>query len=285
QRHSFLTQGDQDWVKFYAVAGQSYAVEVKNTGINNDIIIELYSGGNNLRRKGERSDVTVSLLKTENSNGIGEDETLVWEAVQDDILYVKVADINDNYGIDTDYDLGVSRSGVKIQGTVSGVVRSAISNAPLEGVAVKIRCLEQGQCDFNNPDDLPTESSGIYNLTISGNSVLTASKSGYLVSAYIIKTEKIIASEYQITITENNQSFPVDIEMKQCLSAGDINCDQDITPADALITFDTYFEKRPTTYGFNPDSICCDVNKDGHCTPADALCIFRKYLGSPGCLD
>jgi hypothetical protein len=269
------------------VAGQSYAVEVKNTGINNDIIIELYSGGINAGRKNGRSDSTVSLLKTENSNGIGEDETLVWEATQDETLLVKLADDNDNYGTDTEYDLRVVRSNMPIPGTVSGEVRSAISNAPLKGVTVEIRCMEQGQCDFDNPAPAETKEIGAYSISISGNSVLTASKADYIPYMFINNCTKTATktTEYSLLIEDDNQGFDIDIKMKRELCVADINEDGDVTPGDALNAFNKYMEKCPTSEGFECDTVCCDVNKEDGCTPADALCIFRKYLGKPSCLD
>jgi PKD repeat protein len=66
---------------------------------------------------------------------------------------------------------------------------------------------------------------------------------------------------------------------------GDINADGDITPMDALNTFEKYLSICPTSSNLDCDSICSDVNKDGDTTPADTLCIFQYYLGLPNCLD
>ena len=59
---------------------------------------------------------------------------------------------------------------------------------------------------------------------------------------------------------------------------GDLNGDQSITPADALIAFQCYLGLVNC-----PDG--ADVNEDGKVTPLDALCLFNKYLRQPGCLD
>jgi PKD repeat protein len=66
---------------------------------------------------------------------------------------------------------------------------------------------------------------------------------------------------------------------------GDINADGEITPMDALNTFEKYLSICPTSSNLDCDSICSDVNKDGDTTPADTLCIFQYYLGLPNCLD
>jgi PKD repeat protein len=66
---------------------------------------------------------------------------------------------------------------------------------------------------------------------------------------------------------------------------GDINADGEITPMDALNTFEKYLSICPTSSNLDCESICGDVNKDGDTTPADTLCIFQYYLGLPNCLD
>jgi len=66
---------------------------------------------------------------------------------------------------------------------------------------------------------------------------------------------------------------------------GDINADGEITPMDALNTFEKYLSICPTSSDLDCDSICGDVNQDGDTTPADTLCIFQYYLGLPNCLD
>jgi hypothetical protein len=59
---------------------------------------------------------------------------------------------------------------------------------------------------------------------------------------------------------------------------GDLNGDNEVTAADALIALRCYLGS-----GACPD--CSDADKNGMVTPLDALCIFRKYLGEPSCLD
>ncbi|MGE0083974.1 MAG: cohesin domain-containing protein [Desulfococcaceae bacterium] len=287
QRHSFLTQNDEDWVKFETVPAQLYTIEVKNHGDNTDIIIELYAMGNSQTRKSGRSDPAVSLLKTENSNGIGEDETMIWESPLEGTIYVKVTNSKDSYGEGTDYDLRVARTGAKLPGTVFGVVKSALSDMPLEDVRVEIRCDPPDTCDFNYLYD-KTNAYGCYNLSFSGDHILTALKEGHHPSLFIEVIDKDTqkttkAAELPVLVKYDNQSFNINIKMAQCL--GDTNGDQEITAADALIAFDSYLQRNPTTYGFDPDMVCCDVNRDGTCTPADALCIFQKFMKRPCCLD
>ncbi|MBF0450237.1 MAG: PKD domain-containing protein [Candidatus Magnetomorum sp.] len=66
---------------------------------------------------------------------------------------------------------------------------------------------------------------------------------------------------------------------------GDINADGEITPMDALNSFEKYLGICPTSSNLACEDVCADVNKDGDSTPADTLCIFQYYLGLPNCLD
>ena len=66
---------------------------------------------------------------------------------------------------------------------------------------------------------------------------------------------------------------------------GDINGDGEITPMDALNTFEKYLSICPTSSDIACEDVCGDVNNDGDTTPADTLCIFQHYLGLPNCMD
>ncbi len=73
-----------------------------------------------------------------------------------------------------------------------------------------------------------------------------------------------------------DENLPIDIHN------GDLNGDGNVTPQDALQSFQDYL-------GIIQLSECqqaqSNVNGDDSITPADALCIFQKYLGLPSCLD
>ncbi len=61
---------------------------------------------------------------------------------------------------------------------------------------------------------------------------------------------------------------------------GDPNCDNAVTPGDALLAFQIYLAQYVIT-GNEPCNILCaaDTNSSGSVTPGDALCIFQTYLG------
>ncbi|MFQ6092362.1 MAG: cohesin domain-containing protein [bacterium] len=68
---------------------------------------------------------------------------------------------------------------------------------------------------------------------------------------------------------------------KRC-EPGDLNCDGEITPGDALCAFWCYLlGECPADCQVEGCECCCDageVNCDGEVTPGDALCIFWRYL-------
>ena len=43
QRHSFYEPGDKDWVKFYGIENETYTLEAKKLGSNNDVQIDLFN--------------------------------------------------------------------------------------------------------------------------------------------------------------------------------------------------------------------------------------------------
>ena len=69
-----------------------------------------------------------------------------------------------------------------------------------------------------------------------------------------------------------------------CVHDGDVDASQDLTPADALLSFQIYMG---IYYNPSVGEVCsADCNGDLTVTPADALCIFMHYLsGSCDCTD
>ena len=70
-----------------------------------------------------------------------------------------------------------------------------------------------------------------------------------------------------------------------CPSCGDVNLDDELTPADALCAFQRYLGIPSCIQGDECKFDEADVTQDDEITPADALCIFQKYLEIPSCLD
>jgi hypothetical protein len=95
QYHNFHAAGDQDWVKFYAVANTSYKIAAGNPSIICDPDIELYGAVNNLIKF---SDIGIS----------GEPESLSWKCLQSGVYYIRVKNKNaEIFGQNVRYELRV----------------------------------------------------------------------------------------------------------------------------------------------------------------------------------
>jgi streptogramin lyase len=126
QQHNFHDNGDQDWVKFYGVAGQTYTIEVNNTEANCDAVIKLYDTDG------------VSPLSNRDDTGPGEDEELSWPCPQDGIYYVSIHQfLPGDYGENTGYELRVYRPIGPLSGFVTGVITDRFSAQELGDVRIK----------------------------------------------------------------------------------------------------------------------------------------------------
>ncbi len=71
-----------------------------------------------------------------------------------------------------------------------------------------------------------------------------------------------------------------------CQHDGDVNQDDTITPADALLAFQHFLGiADPPLDACQQDRANVDDPENSEITPADALCIFQRFLGLPSCLD
>ena len=88
-------------------------------------------------------------------------------------------------------------------------------------------------------------------------------------------------------MSNNASSFPMGYvllgALEPCVNDGDVNDDLDLTPEDALISFQIYLQLIDPIYS---EECAADCNGDGAVSPADGLCIFRHYMaGECQCVD
>ncbi len=69
-----------------------------------------------------------------------------------------------------------------------------------------------------------------------------------------------------------------------CPHDGDVNQDEMITPADALLAFQFFLELVELDACQQDRANVNDPETSG-ITPADALCIFQRFLELPSCLE
>ncbi len=126
QHHNFHDAGDEDWVKFYGLAQESYRIDAKNPGTNFDVVIRLY-------------DTDGMTFLTKGDHGFdGENEYLDWTCPQDGVYYIKVENFtSDIYGENATYDLMAFRPHSCVSGLVTGSITDAVSGKAVSGVLMK----------------------------------------------------------------------------------------------------------------------------------------------------
>lgn len=97
QDHSFHDTNDEDWVKFYGLAGEVYSVKAMNPTVISDPMISIYSSTN-------LSTPAVS----SNTAGAGTEEFLKdWTCPTDGLYYVRITNNSQHYGANVRYKLKV----------------------------------------------------------------------------------------------------------------------------------------------------------------------------------
>ena len=96
QTHTFDPAGDQDWVKFSAIAGTEYIIETSNLSINSDTVMYLYDTDG------------VAQIVYNDDGGVGVASMIIWVAPTDGTYYVMVRHYNSaTHGSTTRYDISI----------------------------------------------------------------------------------------------------------------------------------------------------------------------------------
>jgi hypothetical protein len=126
QQHNFHDDGDQDWVKFYGIAGQVYEIKISDVGDDTDPAIELYAGDG------------TTLLEGPGSTGFeGDDELMNWTCPGNGIYYVRIFYKNPGgFGKNAGYDLEIYRPVQAGAGWIKGYARNALTNQAIIDVTI-----------------------------------------------------------------------------------------------------------------------------------------------------
>jgi hypothetical protein len=112
--------------------------------------------------------------------------------------------------------------------------------------------------------------------THSVEGVLTTKQSP---SATPMRTIAFNLSEVKTATTYYFDNFVLEIDGAHYMKLGDVNGDDNVTPADAIMILYRYFGVEQT--GFNVAA--ADINGDGNITPADAIeALYIYFAGSSG---
>jgi len=126
QRHNFHETGDEDWIKFYGLEGESYSIQADNVGADCDVVISLYD-----------SDRVTFLQKGDDAGAGRADSLQCSPLIREGIYYVKISDISELSGNDTGYDLSLNRPKAGVVAMFQGSATDAISKAPLGDVMIR----------------------------------------------------------------------------------------------------------------------------------------------------
>ncbi len=126
QKHNFHESGDEDWIKFYGLEGESYSIQADNVGADCDVVISLYD-----------SDRVTFLEKGDDAGAGGADSLKCSPLIRDGIYYVKIHNISEISGENTQYGLKLFRAYAAVVAMFQGSATDSISKAPLGNVMIK----------------------------------------------------------------------------------------------------------------------------------------------------
>jgi sugar lactone lactonase YvrE len=244
QGHTFHAEGDVDWVKFYALSGETYEIKTENLGARCDTVLTLYGGDG------------TTVIKSVDDDGPGEGELLTWQCGEDGIYYIMVTQYDPSiYGEDTGYDLRVYvPAAPPLVAFIKGTVTDFYSGDSMAGVRIKTDA-KISALSLADGNYLMLHPAGTFNLT--------AEASGY---EHFTDTVTITEAE---TINKN-------IAMNLIVLKGDVNHDHRVNLIDAILAsrvlscLDTSGETI---------SLLGDVNGDGKIGMAEVLYILQTVAG------
>jgi hypothetical protein len=273
QLHNLHDSGDEDWIKFYGLAGETYSIEAYNLGENCDAVIELYASGG------------ATLLDFQDTIGDpNADELLEWSCNQDNIYYAKIKHYASSvFGDGTEYDLKAYRSIAPLAGFVVGIVTEEVSGQAIADV--KIRSDKKASA-LSLPDGsyVLVHQQGTFTVTAQSEGYITKRYSGVHVGEGDITTRNIVlvpsapdTDKDGIPDSVENASYclnpyDADTDNDRLLDGEeDINCDGIIDPGESNpCDRDTDDDQMPdgweVEYNLNPlvDDASQDADGDGY---------------------
>jgi hypothetical protein len=247
QRHNFHDNGDEDWVKFYAMAGESYEIKTENLEDDCDTVISLLDASG------------TSVVATRDDWGYGLNEILSWLCPAEGLYYVMVAQYDESdYGSDTGYDLRVYQPVGPFTGWIEGQVNDTVSGSPIDDVVITTSA-------NRSAIGLGTGYYMIMDHPAGGPFTLTARTGGYS-----LFTDSVNVPEGDIETK--------DIEMDP-LTKGDINGDGVLTQADVDLALQVMAGKNPAGIRGDYATSGVDVNGDNRIGMEEVIYIKERIEG------
>jgi hypothetical protein len=254
QSHNFHDVGDEDWVKFYGISGETYKIKTNNLSVVCNTVIEVFE-----------SSGTTSVAGPKNNADAGYDEFLEWTCTQDGVYYVKISSANSNFGETVSYELKVYQPVGPFAGWLDGHVKDAVStSSPIGDVVITTSAdkaaISWPEADIgyyliiNHPPNIPGE-----------RFTLRARVEGY--------------ATYEDTFyLPESGCTTVDIYMVPLIK-GDISGDGFVDQADLSLALQVLAGMNPA--GIRPDYVASggDVNGDNRIGMEEVIYIREKISG------
>ena len=184
QTHNFHNADDVDWIKFYALTGQTYKITANNLGILCDVVIEVYNNDGITLLEGPINDADA-----------GVDEFIDWTCPQDNVYYVKISSANTHFGENVKYDLKVYRPIAPLTGFIIGSISDATSGLSIAGVQISTN---------DNASALSLPDGSYLMVHPAGTFTVTAKAPGYTEKSY----SDVLVNEGE-AVTRNFELVPV----------------------------------------------------------------------------
>jgi hypothetical protein len=222
QRHNFHDQGDQDWVKFYAVAGETYEIKVENLQSKCDAVLVLYD------RNGTTRLTNPDPPYNEGDSGLyGESELITWQCPADGIYYVMVKEYTStDFGPDTGYDLRVYRPSAPNPGYLKGKVSDA-QDVGVSGAVLRSNIVNATAISMPGGYYLMCLPPGTYSITVEAQGFSPQSQAGIAVNELsTVNLNFALSSSLQAMKGDMNNDNKVDLTdliiVLRCLARFDL---------------------------------------------------------------
>ncbi len=273
QKHNFYKAGDQDWVKFYGISGQTYVIEADNLSDLSDIVLGVYG-----------ADGTSSLLPETDNGQTGADERLELTLSEDTLCYVNIYDKNSTSGRNTEYQIQINLKYAPVSARFQGSAANAVSKAPLGNVMIRtdqsVTALSDENADGNYTMYHPVSQS------FSTAYTLTARFPGYEIFTISVFTSescsggKTCFKTFAVSDSTGQRTDPELVEWDGVIELvplkGDINGDGKADLADAVLGLQALAGIESEKIRQDYVESHTDVNADNKIGMEDMLFILQK---------
>jgi len=200
QTHNFHDADDVDWIKFYALTGQTYKITANNLGILCDVVIEVYNNDGITLLEGPINDADA-----------GVDEFIDWTCPQDNVYYVKISSANTHFGENVKYDLKVYRPIAPLTGFIIGSISDTNSGLSIAGVQISTN---------DNASALSLPDGSYLMVHPSGTFTVTAKAPGYTEKSYpgvlVLEGEAVTRNFELVPVVSDSDDDGVSDDQDNC---------------------------------------------------------------------